>query len=240
MAQKKATTTRDLILDRALALFNVRGIEYVGLREIAAELEIHVGNLTYYFPTKDDLVNQLAIDLNRLNSRVFRDEPRLTLTSFVEMLREVFHNHLRYRCLMLSLVHVMTQNKVVSARHKKTQRARNAQLAANIAALAEAGHIRIVDAAEEAQLAETIALIARFWISEATISYRRGDAVAQVDHYLSLIGRLLLPYTSSAGRDELRPYVATYRIVERRRAPTTQTPAHRYSGKVKNERQVSR
>ena len=218
MAQRKANT-RDLILDRALALFNARGIEYVGLREIAAALGIHVGNITYYFPTKDDLVNQLAIDLNRLNSEVFRDEPRSTLTSFLEMLREVFHNQLRYRCLMLSLVHVMTQNKVVSARHKETQRARNDLLAASIAALAEAGHLRIVDAAEEAQLAETIALIARFWISEATISYRRRDAGVQVDHYLSLIGRILLPYSSSVATDELRPYLAKYRFVEGRRSP---------------------
>jgi AcrR family transcriptional regulator len=217
MAQKKANT-RDLILDRALALFNARGIEYVGLREIAAQLGIHVGNITYYFPTKDDLVNQLAIDLNRLNSDVFRDEPRSTLTSFLEMLREVFHNQLRYRCLMLSLVHVLKQNKVVSARHKETQRARNDLLAASIAALVEAGHLRIVDASEEAQLAEAIALIARFWISEATISYHRRDAAAQIDHYLSLIGRMLLPYSSSAGTNELCLYLAKYRFVERRRS----------------------
>lgn len=232
MAQEKATT-RDLILDRALALFNARGIEYVGLREIAAELGIHVGNITYYFPTKDDLVNQLAIDLNRLNSEVLRDEPRSTLTSFLEMLREVFHNQLRYRCLMLSLVHVMKQNKVVSTRHKETQRARADLLAANIAALAEAGHLRVIDAAEAAQLAETIALIARFWISEATISYRRRDAKAQVDHYLSLIGRLLLPYSSSAGTDELRPYLATDQFVERRRLPTR---APRSAGSQAEER----
>ena len=63
--------TEDKIVTKALEMFNIRGIEYVGLREISAELGIRVGNITYYFPTKDDLVNRLSLDLNKLNSKVF-------------------------------------------------------------------------------------------------------------------------------------------------------------------------
>ena len=53
-------TTKEKILSKALEMFNDRGIEYVGLRELAAILAMRVSNITYYFPTKDDLVNQLT------------------------------------------------------------------------------------------------------------------------------------------------------------------------------------
>ncbi len=56
---KPKLNTREIILDKALKMFNERGIEYVGLRELAGVLGIRVSNITYYFPTKDDLVYQL-------------------------------------------------------------------------------------------------------------------------------------------------------------------------------------
>ena len=51
--------TEEKILSKALELFNARGIEYVGLRELAGILEMRVSNITYYFPTKDELFNRL-------------------------------------------------------------------------------------------------------------------------------------------------------------------------------------
>lgn len=44
--------TKERIVSKALELFNEHGIEYVGLRELAAHLGIRVSNITYYFPTK--------------------------------------------------------------------------------------------------------------------------------------------------------------------------------------------
>jgi len=51
---KSTMDTRKKILDKALEMFNERGIEYVGLRELASILDMRVSNITYYFPTKDD------------------------------------------------------------------------------------------------------------------------------------------------------------------------------------------
>lgn len=57
------------ILDAARAVLIERGYEGFVLREIAAELGITVGNLQYYFPTREDLLlgvgraeNQRALD----------------------------------------------------------------------------------------------------------------------------------------------------------------------------------
>ena len=54
--------TRQVILDSARRLFNERGVSDVSMRAIAADANISVGNLTYHFPRKRDLVSALMAD----------------------------------------------------------------------------------------------------------------------------------------------------------------------------------
>lgn len=56
------TSTRDKILKTSLELFNKNGIDNVGVRNIALKLKIRVGNLNYYFPTKNDIVHALCLE----------------------------------------------------------------------------------------------------------------------------------------------------------------------------------
>ena len=44
------------ILEAASRVFRRRGLHATGMRDIAAELEMHVGNLYYYFRNKEDLL----------------------------------------------------------------------------------------------------------------------------------------------------------------------------------------
>lgn len=52
-------TTPDRILEASLRLFNEKGYAATTLSEIAADVGISQGNLTYHFPTKRDLVGRL-------------------------------------------------------------------------------------------------------------------------------------------------------------------------------------
>ena len=63
-------STEEKIVQTALRMFNESGIEYVGMRELAGALKMRVGNLTYYFPTKDDLVNRISLDLAEENNKM--------------------------------------------------------------------------------------------------------------------------------------------------------------------------
>ena len=199
--------TRERIVNQALEMFNARGIEYVGLRELAASLNMRVSNITYYFPTKDNLVNQLSLDLNKLNSEFLVHDKSLSMHSFLSMLRNVFRNQLKYRCMLLSIVHLMAQNKEISVRHKKTQKDRNAALRGNINSLTELGYLKVYDESETEYLVSTIALIARFWISEATISFRQLSPEEQINYYLSLIGKLLSSYATKKGKKQIQLFL---------------------------------
>ncbi len=50
---------REDIITTATALFNKRGYHWVGMRDIAADLGISTGNLTYHFPKKQDILQAI-------------------------------------------------------------------------------------------------------------------------------------------------------------------------------------
>ena len=54
--KKKAEITRNLILDKALQLFQERGFEQATMRAIAAQAGIAAGGIYHYFPTKEHIV----------------------------------------------------------------------------------------------------------------------------------------------------------------------------------------
>lgn len=76
------------------------------MKELATILEMRVSNITYYFPTKDDLVNRLSLNLNKLNSQIVVDDRELTIETFLGMFQSVFRNYIKFRCLCLSFVHL--------------------------------------------------------------------------------------------------------------------------------------
>lgn len=203
---KKKINTKDRILAKALEMFNEKGIEYVGLRELAAILDIRVSNITYYFPTKDDLVNSLATELNQLNSGVMTEDMGPDLKTFLASMEQVFHHQLQYRCLLLSVVHLVSQNKIISARQKQTQRDRNQVFGSNIHLLTERGFLQFATEEEPGLLAAQLGLFARFWLSEAAISYQSFEGEEQIRYYLKLFALLLKPYATERGRAEIHKF----------------------------------
>jgi AcrR family transcriptional regulator len=198
--------TKGKIVQKALELFNEQGIEYVGMRELAASLGMQIGNINYYFPTKDDLVNELAIELSRLNEKTLAIPGDPTLFSFLEMTEKSFLNQYAYRCLFLSFVHIVRQNPIVAERYKKVEKLRRDGFTNTIEVLQKRGFIAVKEDGG-AFLADAIGLVARFWISEAAISDRRSPAGGQIRHYVGLIAGILLPYATKQGLRQIEDYL---------------------------------
>ena len=55
--------TKDTIKQRALKLFNKRGVLNVTLRDVAEKLEKSYGNITYHYPTKEHVIEELYFDM---------------------------------------------------------------------------------------------------------------------------------------------------------------------------------
>jgi AcrR family transcriptional regulator len=207
---ERRSGTEEKIVKTALQMFNEAGIEYVGMRELAEALGMRIGNLTYYFPTKDDLVNRLSLDLAKANNQTIIPTEQLTMSDFFKMLEGVFRNHLQYRCLMLSFVHIMQRNPIIAKRYSKVQSKRNETWAINVTALRNRKYLDATNQADVDFLVAAIALIARFWISEATISYKNLSEDQQLRHYLNLVARIFLPYATLKGKRELEQFLGRF------------------------------
>jgi len=204
---KSTSNRRQKILDKALEMFNERGIEYVGLRELAAVLDMRVSNITYYFATKDDLVYALSLQLSESNAEIIVAAKGITIEGFLGMLKSVFENHVQFRCLLLSVVHLLKQNRHMAAAYNKTQDVRNSTIMLNLKELVKGNYLLLEEKNDLQFLVSTLSLISRFWISEAEISKRQWSTKKQIHHYLKLVTTLLAPYTTSKGRKEMEAFI---------------------------------
>jgi AcrR family transcriptional regulator len=164
---------------------------------------MRVSNITYYFPTKDDLVFEISKQLSESNSAIIIDSEKITMTEFLRMLHRVFENHYQFRCLLRSFVHIVTQNKLVGDAYKKTQVVRRATIASNIKVLSKGGYLKLEDEEDLHFLVATLSLINRFWISEASISAKHLTKEAQIRHYLKMLTKLLWPYSAQKAKKEI-------------------------------------
>ena len=60
--QGKATAQR--VIDAARELLMTKGHAQFSVRNVAAQAELHLANVQYYFPTRDDLVRAIVKDID--------------------------------------------------------------------------------------------------------------------------------------------------------------------------------
>ncbi|MFV0380997.1 MAG: TetR/AcrR family transcriptional regulator [Breznakia sp.] len=83
-----AKHTKKDILFTAKTLFNTYGYNQVSLRDIADVLQISVGNLTYHFKRKEDIIESLIID-HYQNQKPFKAPQTFKeLQSFFEIIED--------------------------------------------------------------------------------------------------------------------------------------------------------
>ncbi|HEY6745839.1 MAG TPA: TetR family transcriptional regulator [Mycobacteriales bacterium] len=89
MAERGAET-RDRLVDAALRLFREDGYQATTMRRIATEAGVSLGNAYYYFASKDDLVHELYLLVQREHRELAGPRLRRGAT-LTENLRAVLH-----------------------------------------------------------------------------------------------------------------------------------------------------
>ncbi|MBC8569405.1 TetR/AcrR family transcriptional regulator [Zongyangia hominis] len=80
------------ILEMARRLFNERGYEQVSMRCIADALEMSVGNLTYYYKKKEDLVEAVILEQHKLHEKFL---PPVSLEEMDALFRRILRHQKR-------------------------------------------------------------------------------------------------------------------------------------------------
>jgi AcrR family transcriptional regulator len=203
--------TRRRILDIARELFNRHGLSRVGVREVARAAGISPGNLAYHFPTRDDLVAALVLELHHLNGRtLFAELPAdFSLVTLYRTAVAAMRNMLGYRFILLSYVDAVSSSRELEKLEDSLWAERRRRSDHMIELLARNGYLRRRAAAARADLLhEQGQLVASGWLAHAALRPDRMTDAAAVLHYGKLGCALLEPVVTPRGARQLRRVLA--------------------------------
>lgn len=112
--------TKQKIINQTISLFNQQGFANVTTQNIAERVGISLGNLTYHFPKKDDLVaaiyNQLVMEL-RMVFATYRNFP--DFSSIDSQLRAFYRFQEKYRFFYLDTLEIERAYANIAEKHQE-------------------------------------------------------------------------------------------------------------------------
>lgn len=110
----KQLDTRARIVQSSIALFNQKGIQNVTLRHISADAKISIGNLTYYFKRKNDLIRAtLEVLRDRLSVALARPVNAGPVEFGVEYLLRVYTTFWEFRFYFNALAYLLNRDRLL-------------------------------------------------------------------------------------------------------------------------------
>lgn len=197
--------TRRRILEHARAAFNERGVGAVPIREIARELELSPGNVSYHFPTKEALIAALVEEEHVANNALVASAVGpLEFAQVDQIIRTIMRRDLDNRWLMRDCVGLLTGLPSLRAVHDQMQRAREARVDAIVARLIAAGALDSERATRALpQLRQQLLTQVAFWLPAAILAAPDRDPADALDDHARSALALFSAYCTPAGRRKL-------------------------------------
>lgn len=193
------SSTKERIIETAVSLFNQRGFVNVTMRDLAQELGISLGNLTYHFKRKDDLiaaVHQQLID--ERNAMLENVQLTPTIANINAQLLPLLELYERYRFFYLDIMEVMRSYPAIAERHREHIANQVRYIRAIIDYSVSTGNMRPeARAGQYDSLAETVCLMLTFYLSQHTIRGREGTFY---DDARKAMWNLVIPLLTEKGR----------------------------------------
>lgn len=205
-----SSATARRILDFARHAFNERGVSAVGIRDLARELGLSPGNLSYHFPTKDALIAALVEEAHASNNAVTSHPGPLDFIEIDRMIRVIMQRDVEHRWLMRDAVGLMLSLPALRDGHERLQRAREQRVDGLIGRLVQE---RLLDAerTDRALLRLQVLTQVFFWVPSALLAAPHRDPAERLDLHARAALALFMVYATPAGRRQLAPLVAAPR-----------------------------
>ncbi|UII31249.1 TetR/AcrR family transcriptional regulator [Fulvivirga ulvae] len=195
--------TKERILEKALQLFNERGITAVSSKHISDELGISYGNLCYHFPRKDDIILQLYFNMQQRVDEQFKNIEKevLNFEFMLTRLKVLFEEIYRYKFIYLGITKVVRHFDHIK-KHSQQQMQMRRELLHNVGDfLVEQGYMKPFKAQKHKDmLVNALLMITNSWVSDAETFYT-GKEEDKVDYYMQLYFNLIHPFLTEKGRE---------------------------------------
>jgi AcrR family transcriptional regulator len=200
--------TRDRILEKALEMMNEKGLENVSTYDIARALDIRQSNITYYFPTKSDIVNALGKRMIEEVDQPFEEVAphAFSFRYFYRLLDRVMQVHQRYRFLLLNYAAIITADRELNDHFIKVLEGRYPLFDGIISLLDQNGFLKGGEMLpHSAPILLMQNMLAVYWIQEAAIYHAHYSDAEKRRHYLKLNFQVFVPYLTPKGEADLFP-----------------------------------
>ena len=195
--------TKERILDKALELFNEKGISSVSSKHISDELGISYGNLCYHFPKKDDIILQLYLNMQKEIDEQFASMQKevMSFEFMLSRLKVLFEEIYRYKFIYLGITKVTRHFDHIKKHAQQQTEARRKILNEIADFLTEQGYMKPFNSSKRRDmLVHALLMTINSWISDAE-TFFTGKEEEKVDYYMQLFFNLVYPSLTTQGKE---------------------------------------
>ncbi len=195
--------TKSEILRTAVNLFNQRGFFKVTVKEIADEMGISPGNLTYHFKRKENLLAAIQQEiLSGSKGIIVPESQEITLRHFRDMFARFFEIQSRYAFYFSEIIYLLEVYPDITGDYRETTATRLVDArrlvdyyVATGRLLPEGGDI------DHDYLIHNLWMVNTFWTLGGALLDRNKPGKS-FDSPIECLWRILLPYLTEKGRQE--------------------------------------
>jgi AcrR family transcriptional regulator len=189
-------STRQKILDAALALFNKEGTAAISTNHIAAEIGISPGNLYYYFRNKEDIIAALFERLFQMWEKTYQLPVGRApvLADFEDLIAANFHMIWAFRFAYREMAALFRSNPDLHARYQKLRRQGYASFSSLIEAFAETGVMSMPETPQEMHaLTDLCWIVSEQWPVDLELRGQEFDE-AGIQSGIRVLRHIFRPY----------------------------------------------
>ncbi|MFN7219981.1 MAG: TetR/AcrR family transcriptional regulator [Burkholderiales bacterium] len=171
----RSARTRERILRVSLELFNAHGEANVTTGHIADELNISPGNLYYHFRNKDEIIQHLFADFEKLIDIAPGEitDAAMAMEDLWLYLHMMFERIWQYRFLYRNLDDLLSRDQKLRSHFNIILTHKRDAVRVMCDSLVGANAMRASEA-EIAALAENILVVATYWLNYENLKHRAG------------------------------------------------------------------
>ncbi len=200
--------TSEKILVTAQSLFNKEGLANVSVRDICESIGISVGNFTYHFPNRDQLMiqlyNHMIAKLEEAPKLV--EAPQNSILFFLQYHHYIFKVQSKYKFFYLNTFELLKNHPEIKKAYLKHIKREKEFIEELMQRNIEAGVFEKTMTDDVAKKIIRVGQIVNIaWITDAEISFK-GNQKSMLKHYLELCCSIIEPYLTPSAREEYEKF----------------------------------
>ena len=203
------SSKKEEILAIALKLFNEHGIDAVKTRDIAKAVGMRLGNLTYYFPTKNDIVFTLVKEAGKAIEEALArnggNPPKNLLIIYYSQVETIFNTHLKFRFLFGRWGEIISSNPEIQKFAQEFLKIRFDAWKGLHEQLVKEKFATPALAEDSFAHSYVINILALFWHQEFMMYFPELNDQEKVQKALAIFFQSYKPYLTQKGKKQILP-----------------------------------